>query len=506
MAHEAKLGLVFIGILLTVFGALLIKRLSRHGPLPGMNINGAGVKSGDGAALAHIQPQPAPSTLVKPLNDGSVPPDIAAREHAAEKQNSPWTWNHHDSEHSSVAKNITAPPSNEQPPSLLAEPLNVGDVGNRYASAHTSDVDPPSAGASSQSVTNYRSKESSSEGALANASTPVPYRSGYSTPNDDTTASHPSTAQQPANSTVDPFAHAESTTAASPIPPVTSTTTPTPMPAAPRTNPFATNSSSTTANPIVNDLRAIPGNYSAGSSSSVVAASDNGYRSTSSTITPSANNFASKTTSQSQISNYDFPSRAAVNNDFPTRTTTSGVITASTMPPTGIQRNGDQYTVQPGDSFWIISQKAYGSGGFFKALLELNRKRTKDLEDLKVGEVLTVPDESVIRRMYPDLCPKPRKAVTPTQQRMISASARLQGAGRIYTVVDGDTLFEIARHELGKPARWAEIYDLNRDVLGDDFDYLRPGTELILPDHPGGSSSDAHNNTATRPAESLYPR
>ena len=47
---------------------------------------------------------------------------------------------------------------------------------------------------------------------------------------------------------------------------------------------------------------------------------------------------------------------------------------------------------------------------------------------------------------------------------------------------DGDTLFEIARHELGKTSRWAEIYDLNREVLGNDFDYLRPGLELILPD------------------------
>ena len=58
----------------------------------------------------------------------------------------------------------------------------------------------------------------------------------------------------------------------------------------------------------------------------------------------------------------------------------------------------------------------------------------------------------------------------------------MRGTGRVYTVEDGDTLFEIARHELGKPSRWAEIYDLNRDVLGNDFDYLRPGIELILPD------------------------
>jgi nucleoid-associated protein YgaU len=172
----------------------------------------------------------------------------------------------------------------------------------------------------------------------------------------------------------------------------------------------------------------------------------------------------------------------------------------------GIQRDGDQYTVQPNDSFWIISEKAYGSGGYFKALFELNRKRTKDLEDLKVGEVLTVPDETVLRRMYPDLCPKPRKPAASLQQRMMSASTRLPGGGRVYTVVDGDTLFEIARHELGKPARWGEIYELNREAIGDDLDYLRPGTQLILPASPASPGNSQNNNTATRQPDAFYPR
>ena len=41
--------------------------------------------------------------------------------------------------------------------------------------------------------------------------------------------------------------------------------------------------------------------------------------------------------------------------------------------------------------------------------------------------------------------------------------------GRTYTVASGDTLFSIARYELGKASRWAEIYDMNRDVLGKNF-------------------------------------
>ncbi len=53
---------------------------------------------------------------------------------------------------------------------------------------------------------------------------------------------------------------------------------------------------------------------------------------------------------------------------------------------------------------------------------------------------------------------------------------------RRYTVVDGDTLFNIARYELGKASRWVEIYELNRDVLGKDFNELRPGIKLVLPE------------------------
>jgi nucleoid-associated protein YgaU len=53
---------------------------------------------------------------------------------------------------------------------------------------------------------------------------------------------------------------------------------------------------------------------------------------------------------------------------------------------------------------------------------------------------------------------------------------------RTYTVTEGDSLFAIARCELGKASRWVEIYELNRDVLGKDFNYLTPGMKLSLPD------------------------
>jgi hypothetical protein len=65
------------------------------------------------------------------------------------------------------------------------------------------------------------------------------------------------------------------------------------------------------------------------------------------------------------------------------------------------------------------------------------------------------------------------------QSGHISTSA---SAGRTYTVADGDSLFDIARCELGKASRWVEIYDLNVDVLGKDVESLAPGTQIVLPE------------------------
>ncbi len=139
-----------------------------------------------------------------------------------------------------------------------------------------------------------------------------------------------------------------------------------------------------------------------------------------------------------------------------------------------------QYVVQPNDNFWTISEKVYGNGGYFKAIYEYNRRQHPRPERLQVGETLDVPDSARLQKDFPDLCPKPSRMAS-APGRVTPASARMQPNTRVYVVEEGDTLFEIARRELGRPARWGEIYQLNREALGNDFDYLKPGTELLLP-------------------------
>jgi nucleoid-associated protein YgaU len=146
-----------------------------------------------------------------------------------------------------------------------------------------------------------------------------------------------------------------------------------------------------------------------------------------------------------------------------------------------VPENG-KYTVQPNDNLWIISEKVYGSGRYFKAIYEHNRGQLPHADQLAVGTVIAVPPAGVLEQNYPALCPKQRKSAL-VKPRAVQASTRpsTSRGENVYVVEEGDTLFDIARYELGKASRWSEIYDLNREVLGGDFDYLQPGTELAMP-------------------------
>jgi len=54
------------------------------------------------------------------------------------------------------------------------------------------------------------------------------------------------------------------------------------------------------------------------------------------------------------------------------------------------------------------------------------------------------------------------------------------GSDTSYTVVNGDSLWKIAKKELGDGNKWYDIYDLNKDVIGNDPSYLKIGEILLL--------------------------
>jgi nucleoid-associated protein YgaU len=144
------------------------------------------------------------------------------------------------------------------------------------------------------------------------------------------------------------------------------------------------------------------------------------------------------------------------------------------------RQNTGVYYVEPGDSFWKISQKLYGTGGYFKALQAHNRDRFPNPADLDIGDEIATPTADELRAKYSGLCPKQRTAQPGTPQvRAVSTLAARPS--RPYVVEEGDTLYDIAKYELGDARRWPEIFQLNRDALSVDIDYLRPGTKILLP-------------------------
>ncbi|NUQ66418.1 MAG: LysM peptidoglycan-binding domain-containing protein [Pirellulales bacterium] len=166
---------------------------------------------------------------------------------------------------------------------------------------------------------------------------------------------------------------------------------------------------------------------------------------------------------------------------------------------TAARNENGTYTIQPGDNYWIISEKLYGTGGYFNALAEHNRQKLPQESRLPVGQSISAPSAEQLTASYPSLCPKPsHREVADQRARILSTSTRL-GGGKTYVVREGDNLFDIAKYELGKAARWVEIYELNRDVLGQQFDYLTPGMQLTLPD-------DRPAGTLTQRPEPTYQR
>ena len=62
-----------------------------------------------------------------------------------------------------------------------------------------------------------------------------------------------------------------------------------------------------------------------------------------------------------------------------------------------------------------------------------------------------------------------------------NAPAEAEAKAKTYTVDSGDNLSTIAEQELGDANRWREIYELNKDVIGENPDLIQPGMELKLP-------------------------
>ncbi|MVN76550.1 LysM peptidoglycan-binding domain-containing protein [Hymenobacter sp. HMF4947] len=54
-------------------------------------------------------------------------------------------------------------------------------------------------------------------------------------------------------------------------------------------------------------------------------------------------------------------------------------------------------------------------------------------------------------------------------------------SGESYTVVSGDSLSKIAKNHYGDAAKWHQIYEANKAIIGSNPDHIEVGQELTLP-------------------------
>ena len=62
-----------------------------------------------------------------------------------------------------------------------------------------------------------------------------------------------------------------------------------------------------------------------------------------------------------------------------------------------------------------------------------------------------------------------------------NAANNTAAAGDTYTVVSGDSLSKIAKNHYGDAAKWHQIYDANKGVIGSNPDLIEVGQVLTLP-------------------------
>lgn len=74
---------------------------------------------------------------------------------------------------------------------------------------------------------------------------------------------------------------------------------------------------------------------------------------------------------------------------------------------------------------------------------------------------------------------RPDMEVATTDARGLRPDQRPQAL--TYTVVPGDSLWEIAARMLGDSSRWEDIYELNESLIGANPFLIIPGTVLTLP-------------------------
>lgn len=145
--------------------------------------------------------------------------------------------------------------------------------------------------------------------------------------------------------------------------------------------------------------------------------------------------------------------------------------------------------IRPGDSFWLISERAYGTGAYFKALYRFHEASIAEPDRLPVGRSLEIPPVETLRELFPEDVP------TETSSTDV---ARL----RSYRTKQGDTALSVAQTQLGDASRWTEVFRLNQRAVTSPDAPLPEAYDLKLPPAPMMAAAPAESRSAVAPTTS----
>lgn len=114
-----------------------------------------------------------------------------------------------------------------------------------------------------------------------------------------------------------------------------------------------------------------------------------------------------------------------------------------------------------GDSLWSIAQQSYGDGRLFRALAAYNQIGNSSSESVMPGTEIRIPAIEQLHDRFPTLIPADLRRV----EDNVADPPFIEPSPRIYATRPGDTLFAIARDELGQASRFVDIIRLNAEQL-----------------------------------------
>jgi len=123
---------------------------------------------------------------------------------------------------------------------------------------------------------------------------------------------------------------------------------------------------------------------------------------------------------------------------------------------------GATYTVKAGDTLWSIAEDAYASGYNWTDIAKANK--LTDANQIEVGQKLTIPDVEA--------------SVKTVAERGTIEQKTDSIAGATYTVVHGDSLWEIAVRAYGDGYQWVNIARENNLT---NPNVIHAGNVLTLP-------------------------